>query len=289
MTTHPEDTSWIDGGRSHTGTTRPEIPADGEHPVRRVTLRPFGIARTATSNADFARFVADTGYVTDAERLNWSFVFSGLLERGDRARPPGLPWWEAVDGASWAMPTGPGSTWQDVPDHPVVHVSWNDATAYARWAGGRLPTEAEWEHAARGGAGAARYPWGDEEPSDENAGFCNIWQGRFPDHNTMADGYYGTAPVRSFPANAFGLHNMSGNVWEWCADPFRIRSVGMAAQKRNRQSRDDGERVLKGGSFLCHASYCWRYRIAARTGRQPDNGASHCGFRLAFDAPRRPG
>ncbi|WP_421855016.1 formylglycine-generating enzyme family protein [Oricola sp.] len=278
-----KDIAWIEGGKSHTGTSRPEIKADGEAPVRPVVLKPYGIARAATTNREFSAFVEATGYVSDAEKIGWSYVFRGLLERQSGPQPPDLPWWNAVAGATWHTPLGPGSSWRDAPDHPVVHVSWSDARAYGEWAGGRLPSEAEWEHAARGGSHETRYPWGEDEPGDENFTHCNIWQGRFPHHNTAADGYYGAAPAVSFPANAYGLYNMAGNVWEWCDDRFRIRSVSKAAKLRNKQALDDDEKVLKGGSFLCHASYCWRYRIAARSGRQADNGTSNCGFRLAFD------
>lgn len=279
-----DDIAWIDGGDSFTGTRRPEIPEDGEGRVRTVRLKPYGLMKRAVSNADFAAFAAATGYRTEAERIGNSLVFRGLLDREAGPQPPGLPWWNAVDGASWRQPLGAGSSADGLAGHPVVHVSCNDARAFAAWAGGRLPSEAEWEHAARGGNRDVRYPWGDDEPDDENARHCNIWQGVFPHSNTARDGYYGTAPVGSFPPSAFGLFNMCGNVWEWCADPFRIPSVSTRAKSRNRAARQDDERVLKGGSFLCHRSYCWRYRIAARSGRQPDNATSHCGFRLAFDA-----
>ncbi len=274
------DAVWLEGGRSHVGAARAVIAGDGEAPRRTVRLKPFGICRRTVTVEAFARFVADTGYRTDADRFGWSYVFAGLLPGGNGPRPADAPWWLAVDGANWAHPLGPESAAEPV--HPVTHISWNDAQAYAQWAGGRLPSEAEWEHAARGGLDDPRYPWGDEEPDDEKHLPCNIWQGRFPEHNTMADGHYGTAPADAFAPNGYGLFNMSGNVWEWCSDLFRVRSAGKAAKARNRSARSDGERLLKGGSYLCHRSYCWRYRIAARAGRSPDTSAGHTGFRLCF-------
>lgn len=274
---------WINGGRSHVGTDRPEIKSDGESPKRPLKLSPFGMSDCAVTNAEFACFTESTGYKTDAERLGWSFVFRGLLDASTAPKAPDAPWWSGVADACWAQPTGPGSSWTAIADHPVVHVSYDDAAAYASWVGGRLPSEAEWEHAARGGAQAARYPWGDVEPDDYEFQPCNIWQGAFPETNTCQDGHFGTAPAASFEPNSLGLFNMSGNVWEWCADRFRIRSLAKADKKRNKEAQRDKERVLKGGSFLCHQSYCWRYRIAARAGRQPDNSASHCGFRVVFD------
>ncbi len=272
---------WIAGGRSHVGTDHAVIPDDGEGPIRKLTLRPYGIGSTTVTATQFAAFVRATGYVSDAEKIGWSYVFVGLLQGEHAARAANTPWWVGLEGATWAAPTGPGSTWEA--DHPVVHVSHNDARAFARWAGGRLPDEAEWEHAARGGPAPRRYPWGDDEPSDENVALCNIWQGRFPTENTCKDGYYGTAPVRSFAPNSLGLYNMCGNVWEMCGNPFRIRSLRSAAKERNAKAVADDQYLLKGGSFLCHASYCWRYRIAARGGRAPDGSTSHVGFRLAFD------
>ena len=184
------------------------------------------------------------------------------------ASPRDLPWWIAINQATWKYPTGPaGGRAQD--DHPVTHVSHADAKAFATWSGARLPTEAEWEHAARGGNSDARYPWGNAEPDDADDIYCNIWQGDFPDENTLRDGFYGTAPVDAFAPNPYGIFNMSGNVWEWCTDRFRVRSARRSARNRNKAADTEREYVLKGGSFLCHKSYCWRYRIAARTRTVP--------------------
>ena len=244
-------------------------PDDGEQ-VRRATVAPFRIARCAVSNADFAEFAEATGHVTDAERYGWSFVFAGLLP--DELDPThgvaGAPWWRQVEGADWRHPEGPQSHVEERFDHPVVHVSFDDAAAYCRWAGTRLPTEAEWEFAARGGLEGKVFPWGDElEPAGEHR--MNVWQGQFPSDNTCADGFYGTCPVDEFPPNGHGLHNVTGNVWEWTAD------------WRDRDSRQ--ERIQKGGSYLCHVSHCRRYRVAARTGSAPDSSTGHLGFRCAAD------
>lgn len=275
----------IPGGTAIIGTDAPVFRADGEGPARRVAIRPFRMDAHAVTNARFAAFVDATGYRTDAERFGWSFVFRAFLPAGMVAESPeATPWWCKVEGACWHAPEGPGSAIIDRPDHPVIHVSWVDAIAFAAWARGRLPTEAEWEHAAKGGHPQIRFPWGDEEPTDQVADRCNIWQGEFPHRDTAADGFAGTAPVGSYAPNGFGLFDMAGNVWEWCADPFRIRSLGAAAKLRNRAAATEKERVMKGGSFLCHRSYCYRYRIAARTGHSPDTSAGHTGFRLAYDA-----
>lgn len=274
----------IPGGAVTVGTDHPELAVDGEGPGRRVVLAPFRIDAHAVSNRRFTAFVAATGYRTDAERFGWSYVFQLFLPEGARhGAPEGTPWWRRVDGADWAHPEGPGSCTKDRLEHPVVHVSWNDAAAFAAWAGGRLPSEAEWECAAKGGRDAARFPWGDAEPDDTGTTPCNIWQGVFPQRNTGLDGFAGTAPVDSFAPNGFGLFNTCGNVWEWCGDPFRVRSLARAAKARNAAAAAERERVMKGGSYLCHHSYCYRYRIAARSGRSPDTSAGHTGFRLAYD------
>ncbi len=270
------------GGPSICGTDRPEIASDGEGPLRPVRLRPFAIDCHAVSNARFAAFIADTGYRTDAERFGWSFVFHDLAPPSRDAQVAiGTPWWHKVDGAFWSSPEGPGSTIAGREWHPVVHVSWNDAAAFARWCGSRLPTEAEWEHAARGGAEERRYPRGNDEPQEGSDAPCNIWQGRFPTYN--ARGRTGTMEVDAFQPNLAGLFNCSGNVWEWCADAFRVRSLSRSGHLRNEEAARAGERVMKGGSYLCHRSYCHRYRIAARTGRSPDTSAGNIGFRLAGD------
>ena len=208
----------LDGGRFSMGTEDAKgFPEDGEGPVREVELSPFAIEAHAVTNRRFADFVDATGYETDAERYGWSFVFAGLLPDSfpETRGVVDAPWWRQVFGATWRCPEGPQSVIEDRLDHPVVHVSWRDAEAFCAWAQLRLPTEAEWEFAARGGLVRKRYPWGDErEPEGEHR--MNVWQGRFPTHNSEEDGYYGTCPVGEFPANGYGLHNMSGNVWEWC-------------------------------------------------------------------------
>jgi sulfatase modifying factor 1 len=280
----------LPGGRFRMGTDSDLAwAADGEGPVREVSVAPFAIDACAVTNAQFAVFVTETGYVTESERFGWSFVFendarSAKNKSGVAAH---APWWVGVAGAFWRRPEGPGSHVQKRRDHPVVHVSYNDADAYCRWAGKRLPTEAEWEYAARGGLEQQLYPWGDElEPPGQDGApehRCNIWQGRFPTVNTGEDGFVGTAPVRSFPPNDFGLYGVAGNVWEWCADWFSADRPLSGALKDIDGPPTGDSKVLKGGSFLCHASYCNRYRVAARTSNTPDSATAHMGFRCVRD------
>lgn len=272
----------IEGGVALLGTDRPFIKDDGEAPLRRKKISPYKISPTAVTNEEFSEFIDDTGYKTDAEKYGWSFVFFSDVKNEIQEFASGAEWWRSVKGADWKNIHGPNTdraTWQ--PDHPVVHVSWNDATAYAKWVGGRLPTELEWEHAARGGLKDAKFPWGDVEPNDADQFLCNIWQGNFPNENTGIDGWLSTAPVKSFEPNRFGLYNLVGNVWEWTSENYRIKSLKKSVQERMKIMK--GFKTLKGGSYLCHKSYCFRYRIAARTGNSPESTTSHQGFRVVWD------
>jgi formylglycine-generating enzyme required for sulfatase activity len=276
----------IPGGQALIGTNSPVLLDDIEGPLRKKRVAPFWMSATAITNEDFAAFIAATNYVTEAERFGWSFVFwSHVADSvGPTDAVQGHEWWRRVDGAMWSRINGPACKLIDTrPDHPVVHVSWNDARAYAGWIGGRLPTEAEWEHAARGGQGDVPFPWGIAEPDDNRHFPCNIWQGRFPDVNHQRDGYDATAPAMSFAPNAFGLYNMVGNVWEWTSETFLLRSQKRAIKAR--QAEMKGYKLIKGGSFLCHKSYCYRYRIAARTGNSPDSTTTHTGFRVVWENP----
>lgn len=287
----------IPGGSFWMGSEDPDaFPADGEGPVRQVDVRAFWIDPVAVTNVKFAVFVKETGYVTEAETYGWSFVFEQFVNAQDAgavidATVPGAPWWRGIRRADWRHPEGPHSSIAARSNHPVVHVSWNDAAAYARWVGKRLPTEAEWEKAARGGLGRCRFPWGDGL-TVRGQHRCNIWQGDFPHYNTGEDGYLGTAPVKAYRPNRYGLYNTTGNVWEWCADWFDAdyHAPDTPATRDNPQGPPLGNaRVLKGGSYLCHDSYCNRYRVAARTSSTADSGSGHIGFRCAADlAPAEP-
>ena len=276
----------IPAGRFLMGSDDPRgYIADGEGPPHPVELGSYRIGVHTITNDEFAAFVDATGHRTTAEDLGSSFVFSGLL-------PPGFPptravatapWWREVPGADWRRPEGPQSSVADREDHPVVHVSWYDAVAFCAWSGTRLPTEAEWERAARGGEEGYHFPWGDErEPGGQHR--MNVFQGEFPGHDTGADGWVGTCPVGTFPPNAFGLHETTGNVWEWCADRFAPDYYRHSPDTDPTGPLAGTSRVVRGGSYLCHDSYCWRYRVDARSANTPDSSTGNTGFRVAARA-----
>jgi formylglycine-generating enzyme required for sulfatase activity len=306
--------AWVPGGEFVMGTAG-DTPHRNEQPAHPVRVAGFYVDETEVTNAQFRVFVAATGYVTTAEKPpDWDEMRKALPP--DTPKPPAdqlvagslvfrptagpVPlaefdrWWHWTPGACWKHPEGPGSDLAGRDDHPVVHVSWDDATAYARWAGKRLPTEAEWEYAARGGLAGKRFVWGDEPPADRSA---NIWQGDFPHRNTVADGWERTAPVRSYPPNGYGLYDTAGNVWEWCADWYRADAYAAAPRLSVNPGGPDTfwdpreprvpKRVVRGGSFLCHVTYCESYRPAARRGTATDTGMSHTGFRCVASEPDR--
>lgn len=310
---------WVPAGEFAMGSTDPLARGD-ESPVHRVRVDGFWIDEAEVTNDQFRAFVEATGYVTIAERpLDW--------EQMKLQAPPGTPkppdeelvpgsivfsaprhqvdlrdwsqWWTWVDGACWKHPEGPDSTIEGRDDHPVVHIAYADALAYCAWAGKRLPTEAEWEYAARGGLDGAVNVWGDEPIDPQRA---NTWQGRFPDDNIAEDGFAGAAPVKSFAPNGYGLHDMAGNVWEWCSDRYgadayarRVAAMdadGVATNPSGPTHSHDPRhpyepelRVIRGGSFLCHDSYCASYRPSARMALSPDTSLNHTGFRCVQDAP----
>lgn len=313
----PSGMVWIPGGVFDMGAGDDnEMAWEEEKPAHKVRVNGFWMDEHEVTNQQFAAFAEATGYITDAEK-------APLLEEIMAQVPPGTPppdtadlvagsmvfsmpeqqvplnnyanWWKWVHGANWRHPEGPGSNLEGRAQHPVVHISWNDAQAYCIWAGKRLPTEAEWEFAARGGLKKKRFVWGDEVPTDTKI-FANTWQGRFPSENKAADGFAGTAPVKSFAPNGYGLYDMAGNVWEWCHDWYN-KYLYRAYEKDEVQDNPKGPvksndpdqpylplRVQKGGSFLCHDSYCQRYRPSARQASSPESGMSHVGFRCVKDA-----
>jgi len=299
---------WIPGGEFSMGCSDPrKIPYGGRdpmpdsRPIHRVGVDGFWMDATEVTNAQFAEFIAATGYVTIAERVPRAEDFPGappenLVAGSIVFTPPEGPvpldthyrWWQYVPAADWRHPLGPGSSIDGHGQDPVVHVAYEDAVAYAAWAGKRLPTEAEWEFAARGGRTGAPYPWGDEfRPQDR--WMANTWQGRFPAEDTGEDGFVGIAPVGSYPPNDYGLHDMSGNVWEWCSDWYRPDSYAAAAgvqvnpqgppESFDPQEPGQAKRVLRGGSFLCTEQYCSRYIVGTRGKGEVSSGSNHLGFR----------
>ncbi len=304
-----EDMVWLPAATFTMGATDQEGRAD-EYPAHQVKLDGFWMDKHEVTNAQFRKFVESTGYVTTAEQKpDWNEMKKQL--------PPGTPkppdsmlapgalvfsppsysvplddpgqWWKWVRGADWHHPTGPGSTIKGKDNFPVVNVSWYDAQAFCKWAGKRLPTEAEWEYAARGGLSLKKYPWGNEDP-ESGKPKANTWQGNFPNKNTDWDGYYGTAPVMSFAPNGFGLYDMAGNVWEWCsdwysADYYRSLADEVAANVEGPAKSNDPMqptvpvKVIRGGSFMCNPSYCKGYRVTSRMMSSEDSGLQNLGFR----------
>ena len=308
-----EGMRWLSGGQFEMGTSDPNSFAN-ERPAHTVTVNGFWMDEHPVTNAEFRRFVQATGYVTTSERpVNWDELKAQLppgtpkppddqLQPGSLVftPPPGpvsledvSAWWRWQTGASWQHPEGADSTLEGRDNHPVVQVSWDDAAAYATWADKRLPTEAEWEYAARGGLEGKRFAWGDDF-MPEGHQMANTFQGDFPYHQTGEDGFSGTSPVKSFPPNGYGLYDVAGNVWQWTADWYRpdtfaerAGNPGLCDNPAGPTSSFDPtdpyakRRVIKGGSFLCHVAYCESYRPSARRGTPPDTGSSHVGIRLA--------
>ena len=293
-----------------------QVSFNDEAPAHRVELDGFWMDETEVTNAQFLEFVEATGYVTVAEKkpkredfvgqmpdvsvipeenlVAGSICFDANYNRETlRKDTPLWPYqiWAYVKEANWRKPNGPDSSIEDIMDHPVVHVSWHDAQAYCKWAGKRLPTEAEWEYAARGGLIDKQYPWGDEQKPNEKW-TMNIWQGRFPEENRLEDGFINSSPVKTFAPNGYGLYDISGNVWEWCADNYTPNYYEQSPAYNPQgpsKSHDPNEpnipkRVQRGGSFMCSDTYCWGYRVSARMKGEPTSGAFHTGFRCVKSA-----
>lgn len=312
----PEGMVWIPGGEFTMGWTGQFSRAD-EKPLHQVKLDGYWISRTPVTNAEFKKFVDATGYVTTAEKKPEMAEIMKTLPPGSRPppesmlvaaslvfTPPNHPvsldnplvWWQWKEGANWKKPKGPGSGISRVMDHPVVHVSWFDAQAYAEWKQMSLPSEAQFEFAARGGHEQWQNTWGDE-PVSEGQPKINIWEGQFPGRNTKKDGYVTTSPVTAFEPNDYGLYDMAGNVWEWTADWYHVDAYRMNARtgtvenpKGPLVSYDPQEphmpkKVTRGGSFLCNDAYCSGYRPAARMKTSPDTSLNHTGFRVVKNMP----
>jgi len=250
-------------------------PLDNEGPIREVWVDEFLIAATPVTNSQFAQFVGSTGYITEAEQIGWSFVFHLLLAEDAEVigESQGAGWWLGVEGASWRSPSGGSSSYLELADHPAVHISHQDAQAFCDWVGMALPTEAQWEKAARGGLVSNRFPWGNDLLI-EGKWQCNIFQGSFPAHNTTEDGHLGTSPVKSFAPNGFGGYDFAGNVWEWTATRFEAAATNLL------QDPSEVFMVTRGGSYLCHDSYCNRYRVGARNKTVATSVAGNIGFRV---------
>ncbi|WP_435198421.1 formylglycine-generating enzyme family protein [Janibacter sp. GS2] len=277
----------VPGGSFVMGTDDPHgYREDGEGPAHPVEIGEFTLGRYAVTNDEFAAFVSDAGYRSTAEVFGNSFVFAGLLP--DDFPPTravaAAPWWREVIGADWRHPEGPHSDLDGRGDHPVVHVSWQDAMAFCTWSGTRLPTEAEWERAARGRREGSHFPWGDErEPAGRHR--MNVYQGQFPRHDTGEDGWVGTCAVGAYPPNDLGVHEATGNVWEWCSDWFDPTYYARSPRRDPRGPDAGRTKVMRGGSYLCHESYCWRYRVDSRSSNTPDSTTGNIGFRVAGPRP----
>ena len=278
----------LDGSQFLMGTESDAgFPADGEGPVREVRIDAFYMDVHPVTNERFEEFARESGYRTEAEKFGWSFVFHKQLPREKYGElvddtVAGHEWWCKVSGADWRHPEGARFRCHRTNGLPVTQVSWKDAAAYGRWAGKRLPTEAEWEYVARGGLEQRMYPWGDELTPDGRH-LCNVWQGKFPEHDTAEDGYAGPCPVEAFAANGYGIFSITGNVWEWCSDWWDPQYHVLATRTNPVGPPSGISKVIRGGSYLCHESYCNRYRVAARTSNTPDSATTNLGFRCVRD------